>query len=1096
MKKLTVDVLSDERLQKSVDRQIFELAQKLYNEGRVNVVEVKDSYASCMLHDRHPYRVEIKVDRNYLFLKCNCRYAARGLICEHDIACCLAVRDVLQQRLPPTWRNQLARVLDTGQTKPRRVPATGYFLFFSLREEISYDGTGWKITPYHLPLSSLTKSGVHLEYPIDRNELYQAITANSAFSPYLRVPYQGLSIEQCLNCRAESVTIANLLLERSRGFNNDLFPLDEILTLIGASDCPLYYGTRDYPLEKKLRVISSPGAVRLVLNRDQQGLHITARLVFQERSFDLGQEISLDNIQVISRSPYWILLENDLLKIENGPAIDLLNQFLRTQEVFIPTRDENIFLSKYYLNLAEQYPLEGNIVRWETISSPPLARVYLTEEEGSIKAELRFAYRDFEIGYDPSYPPESFSAHSEDWTIYKIQRAVEYEQRAFENLTSPHYGLKKSPLSPKPGVLILRARVNPVDFLLHIIPRMIAEGFEVYGEDQLTTARVNRNTPSISFTVSSGIDWFDIHAIVHYGEIEVALREIRRAVRKKERYIKLPDGTIGEIPEDWLDQYRHLLNYGEDHDDGLRLSRHHLPIIDQAISASDQHKTDAEYLRQRQRLLEFSGINSKPLPDKFQGELRPYQKAGYDWLHFLHEYELGGCLADDMGLGKTIQTLVFFDSLREARYAQLRSAHRDEQSSEPDEQAASLIVVTRSLLVNWQREAARFTPHLRLLEYFDNNRLRDLRQFDQYDLVITTYGVMLRDIALFRKYTFHYAVLDESQAIKNPHSQTARAARLLQARHRLVLTGTPVENSSIELWSQFAFLNPGLLGSLEYFKNEFITPIEKKGSLQTTSILRKLVYPFILRRTKDQVAPELPPRTERILYSDMEAGQRKMYNRTRDLYRGIVLGMLEQQGLNQSRLKILEGLLRLRQISNHPRLVDDKFRGESGKFELLIETLETLRAENHKALVFSQFVQMLRLVRNVLDERSIPYTYLDGQTRNRMGIVDTFQGDPNIPFFLISLRAGGQGLNLTAADYVIHIDPWWNPAVETQASDRTHRIGQDKPVFIFKMITRDSVEEKILTLQERKKKLVDQLIQTENAFFKSLTEEDVQNLFS
>jgi non-specific serine/threonine protein kinase len=449
-----------------------------------------------------------------------------------------------------------------------------------------------------------------------------------------------------------------------------------------------------------------------------------------------------------------------------------------------------------------------------------------------------------------------------------------------------------------------------------------------------------------------------------------------------------------------------------------------------------------------------------------------------------------------MGLGKTIQTLVFFDSLREARHAQLRSAHRDEQSSEPDEQAASLIVVTRSLLVNWQREAARFTPHLRLLEYFDNNRLRDLRQFDQYDLVITTYGVMLRDIALFRKYTFHYAVLDESQAIKNPHSQTARAARLLQARHRLVLTGTPVENSSIELWSQFAFLNPGLLGSLEYFKNEFITPIEKKGSLQTTSILRKLVYPFILRRTKDQVAPELPPRTERILYSDMEAGQRKMYNRTRDLYRGIVLGMLEQQGLNQSRLKILEGLLRLRQISNHPRLVDDKFRGESGKFELLIETLETLRAENHKALVFSQFVQMLRLVRNVLDERSIPYTYLDGQTRNRMGIVDTFQGDPNIPFFLISLRAGGQGLNLTAADYVIHIDPWWNPAVETQASDRTHRIGQDKPVFIFKMITRDSVEEKILTLQERKKKLVDQLIQTENAFFKSLTEEDVQNLFS
>jgi non-specific serine/threonine protein kinase len=339
-------------------------------------------------------------------------------------------------------------------------------------------------------------------------------------------------------------------------------------------------------------------------------------------------------------------------------------------------------------------------------------------------------------------------------------------------------------------------------------------------------------------------------------------------------------------------------------------------------------------------------------------------------------------------------------------------------------------------------------------------------------------------------------LLDESQTIKNPLALTAKAARLLKTNHRLVLTGTPVENTSLELWSQFAFLNPGLLGNLDYFKEEFATPIEKKGDEQAAVFLRRLVYPFILRRTKDQVAPELPPRSERILYSDMDPAQRKLYNRMREYYRGMLMGMIETGGMNTARLKILEGLLRLRQICNHPRLVDEKFRGESGKFELLLETLETLRSEGHKALVYSQFVQMLRLVREALDARGIPYAYLDGRTRDRQGQVDTFQQSPELPFFLISLKAGGVGLNLTAADYVIHIDPWWNPAVEMQASDRTHRIGQDKPVFVYKLITRDSVEEKIVLLQERKKSLVEQLITTESSFFKELTAEDVKALFS
>ena len=377
-----------------------------------------------------------------------------------------------------------------------------------------------------------------------------------------------------------------------------------------------------------------------------------------------------------------------------------------------------------------------------------------------------------------------------------------------------------------------------------------------------------------------------------------------------------------------------------------------------------------------------------------------------------------------------------------------------------------------------------------------NFRKKDAGLFNDYDVVLTTYGTMLRDIETLRGHKFHYIILDESQAIKNPIAKSAKAARLLNAEHRLVMTGTPVENNTFELWSQFAFLNPGLLGNMDYFRSAFANPIENGRDESAAALLRKLVYPFILRRTKEQVAPELPPRTERVIYTDLEPAQRKIYNQTKERYRAELLGLIETSGMADARMKILEGLLRLRQIAIHPALVEKTYHGEAPKFEILLETLETLQAEGHKALIFSQFIQTFALLKPELKRRDISFAYLDGQTRDRQHEVDAFQNDPSIPFFLISLKAGGVGLNLTAADYVIHLDPWWNPAVEMQASDRAHRIGQDKPVFIYKIIARDTVEEKILQLQERKRALVQSIIATESSFFKSLTKDDVQLLFS
>jgi non-specific serine/threonine protein kinase len=377
-----------------------------------------------------------------------------------------------------------------------------------------------------------------------------------------------------------------------------------------------------------------------------------------------------------------------------------------------------------------------------------------------------------------------------------------------------------------------------------------------------------------------------------------------------------------------------------------------------------------------------------------------------------------------------------------------------------------------------------------------NFRDKDTSKFGDYDIILTTYGTMLRDIEILRQYRFSYVILDESQAIKNPLAQSAKAARLLDAEHRLCMTGTPVENNTFELWSQFAFINPGLLGSMEYFKREFASPIESKQDEKTANLLKRMIYPFILRRTKEQVAPELPPRTERIIFTDLEPAQRKIYNNTRDYYRAQLLGMIDEGGMDNARMKILEGLLRLRQICIHPALVEPTYNKVAAKFEILMETLETLKAEGHKALVFSQFVQTLKLLEAEMKKLGLSYTYLDGKTKNRQERVDTFQNDPSISFFLISLKAGGVGLNLTAADYVLHLDPWWNPAVEMQAADRTHRIGQDKPVFIYKFIARETVEEKILELQTRKKELVEQLISAEGSFFKSLTKDDVKVLFS
>ncbi|HLF33655.1 MAG TPA: DEAD/DEAH box helicase [Cyclobacteriaceae bacterium] len=584
---------------------------------------------------------------------------------------------------------------------------------------------------------------------------------------------------------------------------------------------------------------------------------------------------------------------------------------------------------------------------------------------------------------------------------------------------------------------------------------------------------------SISFEIRESIDWFDIYALIRFGEFEIPFNELRRIVMLKGNEITLPNGEIAVIPESWLIEYSELFAFVEDaktnnSHTAYHLKKYHLALVKELEKGNLARVSMSQKL---EKLRNFQDIDDEPVPEKFIGSLRPYQKAGYNWLHFLNKYHFGGCLADDMGLGKTIQTLALLQSVKESG-----------QSN------ASLLIMPTSLVYNWEIEASRFTPGLKVLVYTGTNREKDIAMFNEYDLVLTSYGIVRLDVDLLAGFYFHYIILDESQAIKNPNSNISKSVRKLKSRFRLILTGTPLENSTLDLWSQMTFVNPGLLGTQSFFKNEFLTPIEKKKDEDKTRKLNAIIKPFILRRHKSQVAQELPEKVESIKYCSMTPDQEKHYEEAKSFFRNKILDTIETYGVKKSHFILLQGLTKLRQIANHPKMVDENYEGDSGKLEDVTSMIHNATSEGHKILVFSQFVKHLTIIGNYLKQNHITFAYLDGSTKDREGEVNSFQQDESVGIFLISLKAGGLGLNLTKADYVFLLDPWWNPAVEQQAIDRAHRIGQENKVFTYKFITKDTVEEKIISLQNHKLKLASDLITTDESFFKELTAEDIRAL--
>lgn len=619
-----------------------------------------------------------------------------------------------------------------------------------------------------------------------------------------------------------------------------------------------------------------------------------------------------------------------------------------------------------------------------------------------------------------------------------------------------------------------RDRFLEEEWFLNAFQQWREGGISIFGFNQLKGNKLNSHIAKVEVQLKSGLNWFHVDLQVRFGKRKASLKALQQSVRNKNRFVQLDDGTMGILPQHWIERMEGFFQQGQVEKEELLFAKFSFPTIRELFEAAEIDESANSAIRlYAEKLNNLQAIDPVPVPGSLRTNLRLYQEQGLSWLHFLDQHQLGGCLADDMGLGKTVQVIAFMLLLQQRV-----------------DTGTHLVVVPTSLLFNWQAELERFAPSLKVLLLSGAGRKRDAKQFELYNVVLVAYGTLLSDISYMRHYVFHYVFLDESQQIKNINSQRYLAVRLLQSRNRIVITGTPVENNTLDLYAQMSFACPGLLGDRQMFKDLFSIPIDKFQSSKKAAELRQKVAPFILRRTKQEVAPELPEKTEMVVYCPMQKAQRKVY----DAYEKELRDFIEAtpaEKLQQQTVHVLRGLTQLRQICNAPALLkNDQLQGDgSAKLETLIEQIEN-KAGMHKILVFSQFVSMLELIRKELERSGIDYSYLTGSTQDRKEQVASFELDASKGVFLISLKAGGVGLNLTAADYVFLVDPWWNPAVENQAIDRVHRIGQHKKVVAVRLITPDTVEEKMQQLQERKKALSGALVQADNDVMSQMTKED------
>lgn len=726
--------------------------------------------------------------------------------------------------------------------------------------------------------------------------------------------------------------------------------------------------------------------------------------------------------------------------------------------------------------------IDENISKLMLEERPPLNIVTMgIDYDQSLKATLEFEYDGVRVPFSKTSektPYITVKKQGEDF-VYWIKRNYKHEIEAYNMLLACRF-------VPMQTNNLALEKENAIDFYNYYI-KQAGEGWKFVEKDDISFFKLMdepfRMCAKIDFSQESQ-DSFEIQLYGRVGEEIINFDEVYDTIQSGEKYSRIRSLGFVEFPAQNIYAMMRAFNsfdvYRND-ENKFTVKTYRAGLIselknlDVELVLSDEFKTFWE------QMSTFSTHDGTNLPTHATAEFREYQLKGFGWLWFMYKYGLNGILADDMGLGKTLQALTVLQKAKEV-----------------DGSMPTLVICPTTVVFNWESEIQKFAPELTCLKLAGSDRKNHFKEIPNYDVVITSYALIRRDIKHFKDINFRYIILDESQNIKNAMSQTAQAVKQLQANHKLALSGTPIENKLEELWSVFDFLMPGFLLSVAEFNARYVNPIMERQDKTVEKRLKLQIYPFILRRMKRDVAKDLPDKVENIAYCELTDEQKDFYLQVLDSTKEELFKSIEQNGLEKSRLSIFSALLRLRQICCHPRLYDKenvKHIMSSGKFEKLKSMLEEIISEGHRVLLFSQFVNMLDIVKGWLEREGIEYEYLTGKTKDRQAAVEHFNNS-KIPIFLISLKAGGTGLNLTGADYVIHYDPWWNPAVEDQATDRAYRIGQTKKVFVYRLITKNTVEEKIQKLKTVKRNLVDSVISVDRNIVKSLTMDDIREIFS
>ncbi|XJR89074.1 DEAD/DEAH box helicase [Elizabethkingia anophelis] len=812
--------------------------------------------------------------------------------------------------------------------------------------------------------------------------------------------------------------------------------------------------------------------IQLHVFRKEPFYEITGELLFRDTTLPFSQVVIRNEYFVYYRNTYYLITDPDMLRV--------IQFFKSNNEILLVHSSRyEVFMQSILTQLEQQVQINYSYIRKATpteIANKDYTTeklIYLHQEGNYISITPVMKYGNVEI---PVYSRKQLLDTDQNGNEFKIERDHNAEIRLTRVVMEQHPDFREQ-IEEQEYFYLHKDKFLDDEWFLNAFETWRNEDINILGFNNIKNNKLNAHRAKITIEVTSGIDWFNAQLKVSFGHKKATLKQVHKAIRNKSKFVQLDDGTLGILPEEWIHKIARYFQAGDIDEELLKIPKiSYTEIQDLFEKEVLSEEVQAEIASYTHNFSVNAEIPEVAVPAALNAELRTYQQEGLNWLNFLDSHNFGGCLADDMGLGKTIQIIAFILSQRE------KHGH-----------TTNLVVLPTSLLFNWQEELAKFAPSVKVLTHYGADRQKNTADFQKYEVVLTTYGMLLSDITFLKKFRFNYIFLDESQTIKNPNSERYKAARLLQSRNRIALTGTPVENNTFDLYGQLSFACPGLLGSKQYFKDIYAIPIDKFEYSKRAIELQKKIKPFILRRTKKQVATELPEKTEMLIYCEMNTEQRRIY----DLYEKEVrdfISATDEDEIHNKSMHVLTGLTRLRQICNSPVLLKDGHSGDHAvKIEILTEQIEN-KSKEHKILVFSQFVEMLDLIKAKLDEKNIRYEYLTGQTRNRGDKVQHFQNNEEVRVFLISLKAGGTGLNLTEADYVYLVDPWWNPAVENQAIDRSYRIRQTKNVVAVRMICSGTIEEKMMNLQKKKKKLVQDLITTETSFFSSLSKDDLLSI--